>query len=78
MQVITHHRPSINVTSEDIAKFQYSRFNPGLAMLETLFHLAILTAKPRTAHAAIDAVVSTGMSGIDELTAGLVMGTSLP
>jgi hypothetical protein len=41
MNIITHHCPGINATSKDIAKFQYSSFNPGLAMLETLFRVVV-------------------------------------
>ena len=34
MQVIAHHRPSMNTASENIAKFQNAGFNPGFSVLE--------------------------------------------
>jgi hypothetical protein len=56
MQMITHDSPRVDAAGKNAAQLQNALFNPRLSMLERLAGVFILTAKPRAAHAAINAV----------------------
>jgi len=71
VQVIAHDRPRMNATGENIAKLQNARFHPGSSVLKTFTCVIVQAAKPRSAHAAIDAVIGAGLGRVNELAARL-------
>jgi len=81
VQVIAHHRPCMNATGENFAKFQnaclHQDRHPGSSVLEAFASVIVQAAKPRSAHAAIDAVKGAGLGRVNELAARLGHGRSL-
>jgi hypothetical protein len=75
--ILRFHRPRVNATGENTAKVQDARFNPRFAVFEAFAQIFIKAAQPRTAHAAVDAVIRACMGWVDELAAGLGHGRSL-
>ena len=69
--MLGYHRPRMNTTGENIAKFQNARFYPGSSVLEAFASVIVQAAKPRSAHAAIDAVKGAGLGRVNELAARL-------
>ena len=77
VQMIAHHSTSVNSAGKNVVQRQNTRFDPRLSVLETFAEVFIEAAQPRPAHAAVEAVKRSGLSGIDELAAGLSHGRSV-
>ena len=76
-QMIAHHSPSVNSEGKNVVQRQNMRFDPRFSVLEAFAEVFVEAAQSRPAHAAVDAVERSGLSGIDELAAGLSHGRSL-
>ena len=77
VQMIAHHRPSVNSAGKNVAQCQNAGFDPRFSVLEAFAEVFIEAAQPRPAHAAVDAVKCSGLGWIDELAAGLGHGRSV-
>ena len=77
VQVVAHDRPGVNTAGKNISQLQNARLDPGFPMLEVLAEVFVRATKPRSTHAAIDAVKRSGLGGVNKLAAGLGLGRSL-
>ena len=77
VQMIAHNSPSVNSAGKNVAQRQNAGFDPGSSVLEAFAEVFIEATQPRPAHATVDAVKCSGLSGIDELAAGLSHGRSV-
>lgn len=71
VQVIAHNRPGMNAASENFAQLQNSGFNPEFTLLEAYVEVFVQAKKPRSGHAAVDAVKGPRLCWVDELAARL-------
>ena len=71
VQVVAHHHPRVHAAGKNISQLQNTGFNPHLSVLEAFAEIFIQAAQPRSAHAAVDAMKHSGLSGINKLAAGL-------
>ena len=71
MQVVAHDRPRVHAAGKNVSQLQNTGFNPHLSVLEAFAEIFIQAAQPRSAHAAVDAMKHSGLSGINKLAAGL-------